>query len=90
MSRSAWDRRGSGDEFNDRPVGGEWPAPPVHGMKLNIRCSILFHLDVPGGMWQTVMISPMVAASLASSTLRPGSGSCWNRRHRRDPVVASG
>jgi hypothetical protein len=24
-------------------------------MKLNSRCSILFHFDVPGGKWQTVI-----------------------------------
>jgi len=30
----------------------------------------LFHFDVPGGMWQTVMTRPIVAASFASSTLK--------------------
>ncbi len=39
-------------------------------MKLKRRCSILFHLLVPGGMSPTVMTRPIVAASLASSTLK--------------------
>ena len=33
----------------------------------NSRCSILFHLLVPGGRWHTVMVRPVAAASLASS-----------------------
>ena len=33
----------------------------------NSRCSILFHLEVPGGKWQTVIASPVSAASAASS-----------------------
>jgi hypothetical protein len=33
----------------------------------NSRCSILFHLEVPGGKWQTVTTSPVSAASAASS-----------------------
>ena len=28
----------------------------------NSRCSILFHLDVPGGKWQTVMSRPVSSA----------------------------
>jgi hypothetical protein len=31
----------------------------------NSRCSILFHLDVPGGKWQTVISSPAWCASSA-------------------------
>ena len=31
----------------------------------NSRCSILFHLEVPGGKWQQVMSSPVSAASAA-------------------------
>ena len=34
---------------------------------LNSRCSILFHLEVPGGKWQTVISSPVSAARRASS-----------------------
>ena len=30
-------------------------------------CSILFHFEVPGGKWQTVIASPVSAASAASS-----------------------
>jgi hypothetical protein len=33
----------------------------------NSRCSILFHLEVPGGKWQTVIASPVSAAKAASS-----------------------
>jgi len=33
----------------------------------NSRCSILFHLEVPGGKWQTVIASPVSAARVASS-----------------------
>ena len=32
----------------------------------NRRCSILFHFEVPGGKWHTVMSSPVSAASAAS------------------------
>ena len=32
----------------------------------NSRCSILFHLEVPGGKWHTVISSPVSAASAAS------------------------
>jgi hypothetical protein len=38
-------------------------------MWLNSRCSILFHFEVPGGKWQTVMASPVSAARVASSAL---------------------
>jgi len=34
----------------------------------NNRCSILFHFDVPGGKWQTVIISPVSAARAAAVT----------------------
>src|SRR5674476_895861 len=30
-------------------------------------CSILFHFDVPGGRWHTVMVRPVSAANAASS-----------------------
>ena len=33
----------------------------------NSRCSILFHLEVPGGKWQTVTASPVSSAKAASS-----------------------
>ena len=32
----------------------------------NSRCSILFHLEVPGGKWQQVISSPVSAARAAS------------------------
>src|SRR3954453_23485353 len=34
----------------------------------NMRCSILFHLLVPGGKWQTVMRSPRSSANSCSPT----------------------
>lgn len=33
----------------------------------NSRCSILFHFDVPGGKWQTVISSPVSTARAATS-----------------------
>jgi hypothetical protein len=36
----------------------------------NSRCSILFHFDVPGGKWQTVISSPVPAARAASSAFQ--------------------
>src|SRR5664280_2303607 len=36
-------------------------------MCANRRCSIRFHLLVPGGKWQTVIASPVCCASWASS-----------------------
>ena len=33
----------------------------------NSRCSILFHLEVPGGKWHTAIAKPVSAASAASS-----------------------
>jgi hypothetical protein len=32
------------------------------------RCSILFHLLVPGGKWQTVIGNPSLSASVCNST----------------------
>jgi len=34
----------------------------------HMRCSILFHLLVPGGKWQTVMRSPIVSANCCNAT----------------------
>ena len=36
----------------------------------NSRCSILFHLEVPGGKWQTVIASPVSSANAASSAFQ--------------------
>ena len=36
-------------------------------MWLKSRCSILFHLEVPGGKWHTVTARPISAANWASS-----------------------
>ncbi len=42
-------------------------------MKLNSRCSILFHLEVPGGRWHTVTARPVSSANLASSVFHSRS-----------------
>ena len=42
-------------------------------MKLNSRCSTLFHLDVPGGKCVTVISRPVWAASVASSVFHSRS-----------------
>ena len=36
----------------------------------NIRCSILFHLLVPGGKWHTEMLSPILVRPVAATTYR--------------------
>ena len=36
-------------------------------MNENIRCSILFHLLVPGGKWQTLISSPVSRASCCNA-----------------------
>ena len=36
----------------------------------NSRCSMAFHLDVPGGKWQQVISSPVWVASAASSAFQ--------------------
>jgi len=39
-------------------------------MKLNRRCSILFHLLVPGGRWRTAISRPVSSASFWSSVFQ--------------------
>ncbi len=58
---------GPGDEADGDLVAGQGLAGQFIEMWLNSRCSILFHLDVPGGMWQTVIARPVVSARAASS-----------------------
>ena len=48
----------------------------------NIRCSILFHLLVPGGKWHTEIRSPVSAANRAVPPSTGGSGSRWSRLPR--------
>ncbi len=43
-----------------------WPFQLVE-MAENRRCSILSHLEVPGGKWHTVMEIPVLLAKRASS-----------------------
>jgi hypothetical protein len=59
--------RGRPDQLDDHLVADQRPATPVDEIALNSRCSILFHLEVPGGKWHTVLSRPVSAASLASS-----------------------
>jgi len=66
LDREAGAGGGCCDHFDDGAVGGEGLAPPVHGDEAE---QAVFHFEVPGGMWQTVITMPIVAASLASSTL---------------------
>jgi len=35
----------------------------------NSRCSILFHFEVPGGRWQTVIVRPVRAARVLTVSL---------------------
>ena len=49
----------------------------------NNLCSILFHLDVPGGRWQTVICRPVSVANSASSVFHNRNRDRWTHRHRR-------
>ena len=51
---------------------------PFWLMKANRRCSILFHLLVPGGRWQTSMVRPVSSASRCSAHYH---------RRTRDPLL---
>ena len=42
-------------------------------MNQNMRCSILFHNEVPGGYWHTVIVRPVSAARRESSTFQARS-----------------
>lgn len=59
---------GGADEVDDDLVAGQCRPRQFMEMCANNRCSILFHLLVPGGRWQTVTVSPVSAAKAASST----------------------
>ena len=48
-------------------VGLEWPAAPVHGDLGEQPMLDLVPFTGPGGRWQTVIASPVSAASWASS-----------------------
>src|SRR5216683_2978926 len=53
------------DEFDDDLVGKQRLSAPV--MKEKRRCSILFHLEVPGGRWRMIRVRPVSSASRWSS-----------------------
>src|SRR5438105_13285788 len=56
---------GRRDQLDNDLVTSEGPSPPVIAEKT--RCSIRFHFDVPGGKWQTVIVSPVSSARPANS-----------------------
>ena len=60
-------RCGAGDEVDDDLVTDQRLARQFWLMKENRRCSILFHLLVPGGKWQTEISSPVSSASFCNS-----------------------
>src|SRR5882672_8619915 len=57
----------------------------------NSRCSTLFHFDVPGGKWQTVISSPVSTAKAASSAfhawVRYPSKTASRARTRTPPLI---
>ena len=62
----------AGDELDDGLVRDERAPRQFMEIKLNMRCSILFHLLVPGGKCMTEIARPVSFAR------------CWSRRrHRR-------
>jgi len=52
-------------------------------MKLNRRCSILFHFEVPGGKWQSEIASPVSLASFCSSVFQSRVRLPFEPRSRR-------
>ena len=80
---------GSGNQTDDHFQTGEGLPRQFLLMKENRRCSILFHLLVPGGKWLTAIASPVSSASFCNSSfhsrtrdplLPPPSAaisSCW-------------
>src|SRR5437660_1195948 len=59
---------GSGNEFDDCAKAAQGFAAPVDADERKSRCSILFHLLVPGGKWHTVIGNLSSSASFCSST----------------------
>ena len=55
------------DQLHDHLVTDQRLAAPVLVMKANSRCSILFHLLVPGGRWVTVIFRPVSLARRCNS-----------------------
>src|SRR5208337_1766321 len=53
--------------LDNRSETTQWFSSQLMVMKEKRRCSILFHLLVPGGRWQTVMGMPSVSAKFWSS-----------------------
>ncbi len=51
-------------------VAGQRPPAPVHGDVGEQAVLDLFHLEVPGGKWQTVIARPVSAAKPASSAFQ--------------------
>src|SRR5271166_5272082 len=58
---------GGRDQLDDHAIADEWCSAPVLADEGNRRCSILFHLLVPGGRWLTTMSRPNLLASFCNS-----------------------
>ncbi len=63
MNFQAFRRSRRADEIHHDLVRLQGDASPVRVMWQNKRCSILFHLLVPGGKWQTSTIRPVRLAN---------------------------
>src|SRR5215468_7362299 len=50
------------NQLNDSLIADQRSSPPVLVMKENMRCSILFHLLVPGGKCETWICKPVTLA----------------------------
>jgi hypothetical protein len=57
-----------GDQVDDHLTGHERLSRPLREMKLNRRCSLLFHLLVPGGKCHTSVLPPLLSERFCSST----------------------
>jgi hypothetical protein len=76
-------RRGAASAPQKAHVTGAY-GKPVAVMNENRRCSIVFHLLVPGGKWPTVMGMPSLSASF--SCTRTCSGDPLGR-HSHPPFL---
>jgi len=89
-------RGGRGNQVDDHLVGDQRLARQFFEMKLNRRCSILFHFEVPGGKWQTEIASPVSAARPRqlgppkSGAVAVGAAAVGGDRKRRGLGVALG
>ena len=59
-----------GNEIDDRGAVNEWLPRQFWLMKENIRCSMVFHLLVPGGKWRTEIGMRMSSARRCNRTFQ--------------------